>query len=230
MIKNLQSYLIQVKYWLLFFPKLTIFLKGEKYYKEGDVTHFFDQQKLSSNMRFILHTKRLNYIARAGYLLPGRDIPFFLCESDAEHIFGMLILLRVVRSGFRDQFPGVDWEDALIMTIGHENGEVINEKGDITPSENISKEEKYNLEHASVVTVFGDSRNLKYDYNLWQRYVAQKDPTAILVKQIDYLQMIIEVKVLEKRFNKDLSEFYTEEKINTKLSSPVLRNLFYELT
>lgn len=227
--ENIRSYFIQIYHWLLLFPKLSIFLKGEKYYKGGDIIGLFDQSKLSPEMKFILETRRLNDIARAGWLQPGRDVPFYACESVAEHILGMLRILRILRVKYEMDFPGVQWEEAIIMTIGHEYGEIRNKKGDITPKEGISPEEKYQLEHASILQVLGTSRNGNYDLKLWYRYTKQEDPTAYLVKQVDYLQMIIEAKVLEKRYGLDLSEFYEESKLNKRLTNPVLPILFHEL-
>ena len=225
--KRIKNFLIQLSYLPLYVRHISRFLTAAKHYSQDNPLELFTDKTLSPAMRFIIETEHYSGVYRAGWLELGRQVPLFFGEKLSDHIIGMLTILRVLRAGHRNDFPDVDWEEAVIMTIGHEYGEI--RKGDFTPADGIPKEEKHRLEAEGVYGLLENVPNSKYDSRLWERYEAKNDPTARLVAEVDYLQMIIKARIYERRFNKNLEEFYVPEKRDKRLLSPVLQNLFAEI-
>lgn len=225
--KNIRNFIVQLCFIPQYLKHISRFLTNPKHYSQTNALELFKDKNVSPNMRFILETEHYSGIYRAGWLEKGRDIPLFFSEKVSDHIIGMLMILRVLRAGYHKDFPGVDWEEALIMTVIHEYGEI--KKGDFTPQDGVSKEDKHTIEAEGVDELLQNTSNKNYDTRLWYRYELNNDPTAQLVHQVDYLQMIIKAKIYERRFNKNLEEFYTPEKRAARLIHPVLQKLFDEI-
>ena len=120
-------------------------------------------------------------------------------------------------------------EKCIKIALVHDIAECI--VGDITPHDNISKEDKSKQESGALETLKsllggGDIANEIAD--LWLEYEHQTSNEAILIKQIDKLEMVIQAFVYEKSQSIDLSEFY--DGIASKLSDPTLIAWFHELS
>lgn len=119
-------------------------------------------------------------------------------------------------------------EKCIKIALVHDIAECI--VGDITPHDNIAKEDKSRQESEAIETLKstlggGDIANEMAD--LWMEYEHQTTKEAILIKQIDKLEMVIQAFMYEKSQPIDLSEFYNG--IASKLSDPTLLAWFYEL-
>lgn len=84
------------------------------------------------------------------------------------------------------------------MALVHDMAECI--VGDITPSDNVSKEEKYRREqeamkHLTSLLPDGLTQEL---YALWEEYESQSSPESRLVKQFDALEMILQAHEYEE--------------------------------
>ena len=95
----------------------------------------------------IMHLKQLY---RRGWLRKER-VSKMHCESVADHCFGMFILAWLIMDKLLLE---LDTLKVFKMIIGHEFGEVYG--GDMTPVDGISEDEKYRIEHASVLKIFKD--------------------------------------------------------------------------
>jgi len=115
----------------------------------------------------------------------------------------------------------IDKVKCIQMALVHDIAEAIT--GDITPSDNISKEEKEKMEIEAfdkilneIPTEYVDSReNLKM---LWYEYEERQSPEAILVKDLDLFDMIYQAHEYEKANDVVLTEFLEYgDKLRTNL-------------
>jgi len=98
------------------------------------------------------------------------------------------------------------------MALVHDMSESL--VGDITPFDNITPQQKYDLEHSAMVdlkTTLGDQLGQEF-YDLWKEYADAKTPEAKLVKQLDKLEMILQAEQYENAQNIDLSHFFQSTK------------------
>lgn len=127
------------------------------------------------------------------------------------------------------QVDGLDKEKCIKIALVHDMAECI--VGDITPSDNISKEEKAKREAEAMNQLrkaLGETSTIADEFvALWSEYENASTPEAVLVKQIDKLEMVIQAFIYEQRQEIDLSEFY--ESVRTKITNPVLRSWLIEL-
>ncbi len=127
----------------------------------------------------------LKHLFRQGWLKSG--IKKELCESTADHSFGTAILILDLANRF---FPYLDKQKLLELALFHEAGEIL--EGDITPCDGITPEEKYEREYQAAKNIFADLANGEYYFNLWLEFESQKSPEAVLVKQVDKLEMALQ--------------------------------------
>lgn len=128
-----------------------------------------DESRFRNAARFYLIATQLKYIIRSGWDNSHWNISKERLESIAEHCFGTCILAISLDSEF--EFD-IDFNKVLKMLLLHEIGEVV--IGDITPFDNVSKEEKFKIEHEAIIEVLG---------NLFK-----KDELASLLLEFDELK------------------------------------------
>lgn len=119
-------------------------------------------------------------------------------------------------------------EKCIKIALVHDIAECI--VGDITPHDNIAKEDKSKQEADALETLkdlLGGGDIATEIADLWLEYEHQSSKEAILIKQIDKLEMVIQAYMYEKSQPIDLSEFYNG--IASKLSDPTLISWFNEL-
>lgn len=109
-------------------------------------------------------------------------------ESVADHSFNTAVISMVL-----SDLNNLDTEKILKMSLLHDMAESIT--GDLTPDE-ISKNEKTKLENQTMKEIFA---NLPYDLateygTIWDEYVAIKSKEAILVHDVDRLEMALQAR------------------------------------
>ena len=109
------------------------------------------ETKLENAMRFYLLATRLKYKIRSGWDEKHWNVSKERLESVAEHVYGTCILAISLDSEFECY---IDLNKVIKMLVIHELGEVV--IGDITPFDNVSKEEKLRLEHEAIIKVIGN--------------------------------------------------------------------------
>lgn len=150
------------------------------------------KDKFKSAMRFYLAATQLKYKIRSGWDQTHWGITKERIESVAEHIYGTCILAISITSEFDCD---IDQNKVLKMLVIHELGEVI--IGDITPFDNVSKEEKMRIEHEAIVKVIGDLATKDELVSLLFEFDERKTKEAIFAYHCDKLEADIQSKVYQ---------------------------------
>ena len=143
---------------------------------------------------------QLKLLYRQGWL--RRNVPSSLCESVAEHSFGVAFLAMHLANVW---FPHLDQLKVMRLAVLHDLGEVY--CGDLTPADGVDKQEKARREAVSVKTVLGKLPHGEQYIALWQEYEHQKSPEARFIRCIDRLEMALQACVYEYQTDLDLGEF-----------------------
>jgi putative hydrolase of HD superfamily len=157
---------------------------------------------------FLSTIQQLKRIKRTGWLDHNVANP----ESIADHMHRMSVIALLL--------PIHADRDRLIkMTIIHDIAEAV--VGDITPSQ-MKKEEKNALELAAM-TKFSNNLGTMADemLELWLEYEAGISPTALLCKDIDKFEMILQAFEYEQDGNY-LPDFFASTKGKFK-TDPVIK-------
>ena len=124
---------------------------------------------------FLLKAYTLKSLARAGWLRVGIKHP----ESVASHSWGLSLLVLLYCP------PHINKRRALELSIVHDLPEVI--VGDITPHDNISKEEKHRREKVAAQNLLPPEL-----YKIWCEYQENTSPEAQFIHRLDKLEMGIQ--------------------------------------
>jgi putative hydrolase of HD superfamily len=143
----------------------------------------------------------LKNLYRQGWLLKG--IQPMLCESVAEHTFGVAVLAMLLADHY---YPDLDKLKLLQMSLIHDLGEIY--AGDFTPDDRIEKNEKFHLEKDSIKRLFKDTPLCEEYLNLWIEYEDGQSPEAQLIHLIDKLEMVYQATIYGFQGEQNLEEFY----------------------
>ncbi|CAI8241889.1 MAG: Uncharacterised protein [Methanobacteriota archaeon] len=149
----------------------------------------------------LLNAFKLKEIDRAGWINSGLKS----VESVASHSWGVSYLALLLCP------KDYDRNKVLSMCIIHDLGEAI--IGDITPDDNISKEEKYELEFSAIKELTKSSEIKTELVDLWLEYENKSTPEALFVKACDSLDMALQASIYEIKN----SDFNPSEFINSAL-------------
>ena len=104
-----------------------------------------DDIKYEKAIRFYLLATKLKYKIRSGWDKIHWNVSSDRIESIAEHVYGTCILAISLDSEFKSN---IDLNKVLKMLTIHEIGEVL--IGDITPFDNVTPEQKAEIEHKAM--------------------------------------------------------------------------------
>ncbi|TKW37675.1 hypothetical protein SEVIR_1G063400v4 [Setaria viridis] len=154
----------------------------------------------SSAIDFLTLCYRLKTTKRAGWVKRGVQAP----ESVADHMYRMGVMALVAAD-----LPGVDRDRCVKMAIVHDIAEAI--VGDITPSDNVPKEEKSRMEKEALdhmCELLGGGSRAQEIRELWMEYENNASLEAKVVKDFDKIEMILQALEYEKEQGRDLEEFF----------------------
>jgi putative hydrolase of HD superfamily len=151
-------------------------------------------------VRFHAEAAQLKQLYRQGWLRAG--VPAERCESVAEHSFGVA-LLALSLAGTR--FPDLDAGRVLRLALVHDLSEVF--AGDITVHDGVAPAEKSRRERASIRRLLDGLPGGDGLLALWEEYEDQASPEAVLVHQLDRLEMALQALAYERQEGLDLQEF-----------------------
>lgn len=155
--------------------------------------------------KFYKEIATLKNLERKGWKIRNIKSPYnSRFESDAEHTFSMCLLaLEIITK----EKLNLNTEKVLKMCLYHELGEI--DVGDITPFDNVTKQEKYNRELACInrVASVGEMNEI---VDIWKEYEENKTCEAKFVKIIDKLDAVNQAKVYAEQNNNPqiFEEFY----------------------
>ncbi|AQK69007.1 uncharacterized protein LOC100281836 precursor [Zea mays] len=165
----------------------------------------------SNAIDFLTLCYRLKTTKRAGWVKRGVQAP----ESVADHMYRMGVMALVAAD-----LPGVNRDRCVKMAIVHDIAEAI--VGDITPSDNVPKEEKNRREKEALdhmCELLGGGSRAQEIRELWMEYEENASLEAKVVKDFDKVEMILQALEYEKEQGRDLEEFFqsTAGKFQTDL-------------
>uniref|UniRef100_A0A061RX06 5'-deoxynucleotidase n=1 Tax=Tetraselmis sp. GSL018 TaxID=582737 RepID=A0A061RX06_9CHLO len=149
----------------------------------------------------LLHlAQRLKTTKRTGWIRREVQQP----ESIADHMYRMGIMSLVACP------EEVDRERCIKISLVHDLAEAI--VGDIPPGAGISKEEKARLEADAIKQIkvmLGDDTEFASEIEeLFHEYEAGETAEAVLVKDFDKLEMILQASEYEEAQQMDLEPFF----------------------
>ncbi|MEA2097330.1 MAG: HD domain-containing protein [Candidatus Cloacimonadota bacterium] len=162
----------------------------------------------------------LKNLFRQGWLKKGIEKKF--CESVADHSFSTTMLAWLIADKY---LPELDIFKILKYSLIHEIGEIY--AGDITPDDNITDSEKYELEIASVKKVFSKLKHGDKYIKLWEEFENTENKEAKFIKQIDRLEMVLQAHFYEKTLDLNLQDFKNSAK--SVLKEDILKDLLQSL-
>lgn len=162
----------------------------------------------------------LKQLFRQGWLRVGLSRE--RCESVAEHSFGVALLCLFLADSY---FPEADATKVVRIALLHDLGEAY--AGDITPHDQVSREEKLQREHDAVERILAKlPRGAEY-LALWEEYEHGTSFEARLVRQVDRLEMGLQATIYEHQGAGDLSQFFAS--VHKALETPELKAVLAEL-
>lgn len=171
-------------------------------------------------IRIYLEISHLKQLYRQGWL--RRGISRERCESVAEHSFTAALLAYWLA---RSEFPELDAEKVLRMTLMHDLGEVY--AGDIIPQDQIDPQTKQDIEKQAICQIFNNLPGGDAYIKLWDEFEAGSNPEAQYVRQIDRLEMAFQAFLYEHQGEQNLQEFF--DSADQALQDPRLRRIFETL-
>ncbi len=158
----------------------------------------------------------LKKIKRSGWVRCNIPDP----ESVADHTFRTAFIAMMLGDILK-----VDALKLMKMALIHDLGEVV--VGDITPYDGIEREEKRRKEEEGLRQLLWDLPNGNEYMDLWKEYEDQKSDEAMILKNIDKLEMAVQAMEYQEVFpDEDLSEFILEAERGINI--PEIRDLFGE--
>ncbi|XP_021356196.1 HD domain-containing protein 2-like isoform X2 [Mizuhopecten yessoensis] len=128
-----------------------------------------------------------------------------------------------------DPKTGINKDRCIKMSLVHDMAESI--VGDLTPSDNVSKDEKFIREEKAmqhITSLVGDEASQEM-ISLWKEYETQSTAEARFVKDLDRFEMILQAAEYEQLDGrpKALQEFF--DSTNGKFQSPQVKEWVEEL-
>ncbi|ORX66672.1 hypothetical protein BCR32DRAFT_286292 [Anaeromyces robustus] len=154
---------------------------------------------VSSVLEFMHICENLKTTKRTGWVNAKITNP----ESISDHMHRMGVLAMLIKDDTLNK------DKCVKMSIVHDLGESL--VGDITPFSGVSLEDKYQREKAAFINLCDKIDNKEAGdeiLSLWLEYEEGKTPEALLVKDLDKFEMILQAYEYEKREGKRLESFF----------------------
>lgn len=186
--------------------------------KNQNPVSFLDGKNVDPIIELYFELNHLKQLFRQGWLIRG--IPEDKCESVADHLFGVSILILFFAQQY---FPDLDLTKLLKMALIHELGEIY--IGDITPSDHIPKQVKFEWEYKSLSKILSKIPQGPEYITLWKEYEEQTTKEALVAREIDILEAAMQATVYRLQYKNDrVQDFlpWTEKRIKNKILLKIL--------
>lgn len=175
------------------------------------------EKKLENTLRFYVLASKLEYKIRTGWDDNHWNISGERRESVAEHVYSTCILAIALESEFNLK---LNLEKVIMMLVLHELGEVI--IGDITPFDNISREEKIKKEFEAIKTILGGLQKGEEYYNLLLEFDEKKTKEAIFAYFCDKMDADLQSKIYQ---DMGCHNSLTEQENNVVFKDPKIQQI-----
>ena len=161
-------------------------------------------------LALLLEAATLKRLPRMGWGMRG--VPD--AESVAEHSFGVAFVsltladVLVAERGHEAKQPSISLERVLAMAVLHDLAEVRLTDLPASAKRLIPAEVKRRAEREAVTDLLGPlSRSVTWQ-ELWQEFEEESSPEALLVRDADKLEMMIQCVCYERAGHRGLDEFW----------------------
>ncbi|ANB13157.1 hypothetical protein AWJ20_1439 [Sugiyamaella lignohabitans] len=168
----------------------------------GDSTNPSQDFKNSHLLIFLHIIQFLKRTKRTGWVNFDVEGP----ESIADHMYRMGIICMLTGN------EELNSSRCVKIALVHDMAESL--VGDITPVDNVSKEEKHRREYETIVYLRDllkpyNAKAAQEIYDLWNEYENISSPEARFVKDVDKFELLVQAYEYEQQHNKtkDLSDF-----------------------
>jgi putative hydrolase of HD superfamily len=171
----------------------------------------------------LLTANNLKSIPRAGWVMRGVSEP----ESVAEHSYGV-VLIALALANMSDEL--LDQRKVLTMAVLHDLAECLVGDMPVPAQRFFAPGAKHAAEEAAaadlILTLPGGASLLA----LWREYEARASREALLVRDADRLDTLLQAYVYERRTgNRELAEFWAGPLVQAPFALPASRQLCAEL-
>ncbi|KAG9065862.1 HD domain-containing protein 2 [Linnemannia hyalina] len=164
--------------------------------------HKTKTQSVKGTLQFLHIVEKLKRTKRTGWVNNGIKP----AESIADHMYRMGIMAMLID----EKTAGVNKDRCIKMAIVHDLAESL--VGDITPYDGVTIEDKHTQErnamHHLCRELLGWSDQAQEISGLWEEYEAAATPEALLVKDFDKFEMIMQALEYEKSEDVTLEDFF----------------------
>ncbi len=181
-----------------------------------------DKEKYINILRFYYYNYTLRSKVRTGLdnehwnIASGNE----RVEMVSDHIIGTIGLAYAFGSEFKYDF---DVDEILKTLMIHEIGEAI--IGDITPFDNVSLEQKHEIEHKAMQEILGNLNNRDELYQSLLDFDAGTNPKDVFAKHCDKLDADLESKVYQE---KGFHHLLTDQENNVVMKSSKVQKMIEE--
>ncbi|KAF9296886.1 HD domain-containing protein [Linnemannia elongata] len=164
--------------------------------------HKTKAQSVKGTLQFLHIVEKLKRTKRTGWVNHGVKP----AESIADHMYRMGIMAMLID----EKTAGVNKDKCIKMAIVHDLAESL--VGDITPYDGVTVEDKHTQErnamHHLCHELLGWNAQAQEISGLWAEYEAATTPEALLVKDFDKFEMIMQALEYEKSEDVTLEDFF----------------------
>ncbi len=167
-------------------------------------------------LEFVSEIGRLKETKRTGWVDKAVKNP----ESVADHSFRLAVLVMLYA-----EKSGINTEKCMKMALIHDMAEIYT--GDIPNQESKEKVEKERTALKKLLEKLPEN-NRKEITNLWEEFNEKKTKEALLVSDLDKIEMIIQlIDYKKQRRAENMDEFFatTEKIVRTELGKELLNKL-----
>ncbi|KAF8948181.1 HD domain-containing protein 2 [Haplosporangium gracile] len=168
----------------------------------GGSNHKAKTQSVKGTLQFLHIVEKLKRTKRTGWINHGIQP----AESIADHMYRMGIMAMLID----EKTAGVNKDRCIKMAIVHDLAESL--VGDITPYDGVTIEDKHTQErnamHHLCHELLGWNAQAQEISGLWAEYEAATTPEALLVKDFDKFEMIMQALEYEKSEDVTLEDFF----------------------
>ena len=175
-----------------------------------------DHNKNENIMKFVSLNKKLKESVRTGWDDNHWNI-IGKRETIAEHVIGT-IGLAIALDMYNDL--NIDINKVVTMLAIHEVGEIL--IGDITPFDNVTKEEKMKIEHTAMEKVLECLNNKEELFNLLSEFDKQETNEAKFAHMCDKIEADIQSKVY---YEKGVHHTLNDQSNNVVFKSQKVKNM-----
>lgn len=172
---------------------------------------------MNDDLSYLIHILgKLKELPRSGWVNKKIKNP----ETVASHSYGVALLTLLFAP------TNLDKEKCLKMAIIHDLQEAI--VGDITPYDDITAEEKSQIETQAVQRI-EEQIQIEGLKEIFAEYEANKTPEARFVKDMDKLDAVLQAKYYDdnkRAKNKIFNEFYNYANLHTNKDEKIVSQLF----